>query len=547
MIRSKWSATGVFRVLILVAVWALMTYLAFAHQQAGGGPEGVPTVHALCPFGGMATLYKTLADGSFVRRTQASAVILLGGTLLLALVFRRAFCGWICPLGAMQELFAAIGRKLGWRRDLGANPIDANLRWLKYLILVVILVFTYATAELVFAPYDPWAAYAHLSAGWGEISEEFLVGFVVLVVAVLGSVVVQQPFCRYLCPFGGLLGLISRIGVTRVVRDTDTCVHCHACDKACPVDIRVEAMPQVLTGECTMCGKCVDACPVPATLQLKAPRRPISRLAMGIAAIAIFFGVVFATKAAGIWQSRPSDMEEITHYGGALDPANIRGFMSMDEIAQSYGVSASDLIARVELPADTDRSTAVKDIMKPLDREVEEIREAVAEMTGVPSPAVGEAGAPSGAAQSGDQPAIKGTMTLEEICEAAGVSAGDLPAALELPEDTPLDKPVKDIMKPLGREVGEIRQVVEDLRETPASEKANAPENAETAPDTASIKGTMTFGDIEAQFGVDPAELLTALELPSDAALNVPVRDILKPAGRDVSELREAVGKLVAK
>ncbi|GAI30879.1 unnamed protein product, partial [marine sediment metagenome] len=160
--------------------------------------------------GGIATLYKVVADGTFIHRTRPSAIILLLGTVVLALAFRRAFCGWICPLGAMQELFATLGRRLHWRRPTHDNKIDGSLRWVKYLLLFVILFFTYRTGELVFSPYDPWASYAHLTAGWGEIAEEFLIGTIILVAALLGSMFIDRPFCRYLCPLGALLGVISK-------------------------------------------------------------------------------------------------------------------------------------------------------------------------------------------------------------------------------------------------------------------------------------------------------------------------------------------------
>ena len=442
-----------------------MTVITVQHQKRGGGVEGVPTVHALCPFGGMATLYKAAADGTYVRRTHPSAIILLGGTVLIALLFRRAFCGWVCPMGAMQELFATIGRKLKWRRALHSSPVDANLRWLKYLALPVILIFTYVTAELVFSPYDPWAAYSHLSAGLEELRTEFLVGTILLFVTVIGSLVVDRPWCRYLCPFAALLGIISRAGAVRVVRNEETCVHCHRCDRACPVDIRVEEMAQVRTGECLACGECVAVCPAPNTLQFKAGRNVISPLALGLATIALFFGTVFATKAAGAWRSLPGSLSDITEYGGSLDPANIRGFMSLQEVADSYQVSADQLIADLGLAADTDKNTPIKDIMKSVGREVDEVREALAKQMGAPRgsprpPAPPPTDEPPPADQEPSLQEIKGTMTLAEVETMFGVPADALLRDLSLPSDTPTDVPLKQIMQPLGREVQEVRQAV---------------------------------------------------------------------------------------
>ncbi len=372
------SASRTLRLLSLVAVWAIMTYITVLHQKTGGGPEGAPTVHALCPMGGVATLYKVVADGTFIQRTFPSSIILLLGTGVLALVFRRAFCGWICPLGAMQELFATLGRRLHWRRPTHDNKIDGSLRWVKYLLLLLILFFTYRTGELVFSPYDPWASYAHLTAGWAEISDEFLIGTIVLAAALVGSMLIDRPFCRYLCPLGALLGAIAKVGAVRVVRNEETCTHCQRCNQACPVDIKVESMLQVQTTECLSCGECVASCPVPQTLEFRARRRVVSPLVLGAATLVIFFGMVLATQSAGVWKSQPDSLTEITGQGLTLDPANIRGFMSLNDIERTYGVPAGELIQRLGLPADTDPTEPVKNIMKPPDRDVQEVRDAVA-------------------------------------------------------------------------------------------------------------------------------------------------------------------------
>jgi NapH/MauN family ferredoxin-type protein len=296
---QRTSSAPLFRAIALAAVWALMTLITILHQYRGGGPHGVPTVDALCPMGGLATLYKVLADGEYLQRVFPSAIILLGATLLVAFIFRRAFCGWICPLGAMQDFFAAIGRRTGWHRSLVGNKLDGALRSLKYVVLVLILALTYYSGELVFRHYDPWASYAHVSAGWGELTDEFLVGSILLVLLLVGSLVVERPYCRYLCPFGAFLGAVSRYGLVRVVRNDHTCTHCRRCDNVCPVDIPVEAMSQVTTGECVSCGKCINACPIPSALNLEAYRARLRPSFAGLIALAIFFGVVLLTKVSG--------------------------------------------------------------------------------------------------------------------------------------------------------------------------------------------------------------------------------------------------------
>lgn len=482
---QRTSSAPTLRAIALGAVWALMTVIAILHQYRGGGPHGAPTVDALCPMGGLATLYKVLADGEYLQRVFPSAVILLVATVLLVILFRRVFCGWICPLGAMQEFFAFIGRRAGWHRSLHGSKLDAGLRPLKYVVLVAILALTWHTGQLVFRPYDPWTSYAHVSAGWGELTDEFPIGSIILVLLLVGSLVVERTYCRYLCPFGAFLGAISRRGIVRVVRNDHTCIHCHRCDAVCPVDIPVEALPQVTTGECLSCGKCVNACPIPSALNLEAYRGRLRPSVAGITALAIFFGVILLTKVSGGWKSLPATMSEITGVGSTLDPANIRGFMSLKDIEAAYGVSAAGLRDHLQLPGDTGLGVPVRTIMPRVGRDVEEVRQATAELlvadsANSPDGAAGEASPEETQPHSGPLPpghpteaepeykhpdtsAITGSMTLADIEERYELTTRMLLGELGLPPETSATIPLKDILRPLGREVEEVRRAVAEM------------------------------------------------------------------------------------
>lgn len=454
------SGVALLRGLILLAIWALMTTIAALHQQTGGGPTGAPTVDTLCPMGGIATLYKVAAGGEFLQRVYPAAIVLFGLTVVLALILRRAFCGWICPLGAMQELAAWFGRKAGWHKPLLNNRTDKALRWIKYPILLLILALTYTTGELVFRPYDPWASYAHITAGWGELRDEFFLGTLLLALSLLVGLVIDRPWCRYLCPLGALLAPISKLGFVRITRKETTCIHCHKCERVCPVDISVEAATQVTEAECLACGKCVMSCPVPKTLQFKSGSKTLSTVGFGLLALVIFFGAIGITKLTGIWRSQPESLTEITGAGVALDPANLRGFMSLAEIEVTYGIPASSLLEQLGLPSDTPTSEPVNEVMKSAGREVEEVREAIRALLRQPPAALAPAQVES---RTKVELSISGQMTFADICQATGLQSQTLFDHLTLPADTPLDKPVRDVMQPLGREVEEIRETVKFL------------------------------------------------------------------------------------
>jgi polyferredoxin len=131
-----------------------MTAIVTAHTQGSGSGRWAAVVF-LCPFGGLETLYSLLIGDGFLKHTAASSVILLAGMLVMAFVYRRSFCGTICPLGALQGLIGALGGKLFRRRFAVPRSVDRAARYLKYAILAWFAIWTWQASELVLRPYDP--------------------------------------------------------------------------------------------------------------------------------------------------------------------------------------------------------------------------------------------------------------------------------------------------------------------------------------------------------------------------------------------------------
>ena len=123
------------------------------------------------PFGGLESLYGWLKEGTFLKRTNFNDMILLIIVTALALLFRRTFCGNICPLGTIQELFGKLRKLIFKKRFVIPVKADRYLRYLKYAVLVVVLAATWKLGTLVVRPYDPWPVYHHL------FSEDLLTEF----------------------------------------------------------------------------------------------------------------------------------------------------------------------------------------------------------------------------------------------------------------------------------------------------------------------------------------------------------------------------------
>ncbi len=351
---------------VLAVVLVGITVIGYLHQAlAIGKPQGVD---ALCPFGGLETLASLFVNGTIIRKIAMSSVVLLAAVLGTAVVFRRSFCGQICPLGALQEGFGGLGRKLmrGKRLTIPA-PVDRVARFLKYGVLLGFLSITWATSTLVIRAYDPWVAYMHLTSA--EVAE-YAFGFGVLAASLVGSMLYDRFFCKYACPMGAFLGLISRFSLFKVRRNAETCIDCKLCDHACPVNIEVSSAEVINSAECIDCNECVTACPVKDTLEVstKGGKR-LSPLAVTGAVVAIFtFVVLLGSATGGFSITMPSLAQEAgvptgensSDGGVVVDTALIRGSTTWKEITEATGIPAETITDIFGIPA-VDQTLALKD------------------------------------------------------------------------------------------------------------------------------------------------------------------------------------------
>jgi len=345
----------------LLAGLVAITGIGVMHQL---GTFNVVGVDALCPFGGIETLWSLFSGGTLVKQIAVSSLILLATVVALALVFRRAFCGQICPLGAMQELAGKLGAVLrrGKKRLTVPASVDRYARYLKYVVLAVFTIWTWQAAALVIRPYDPWVAWMHLTSA--EVFASFSIGLGVLVASLIGSVVYDRFFCKYLCPMGGALGLISRLSVFKVRRNADTCIDCGKCDKACPMNVSVSNVETVESAECINCNQCVNACPVADTLVVatKGRKKTISATTMWIATLAIILALVGVTSVTGYFAwTIPTLAESVQKSGGTLDVESIKGSMTFEEIGLAAGISP-DVFKTKWNVSEADMFVPIKDI-----------------------------------------------------------------------------------------------------------------------------------------------------------------------------------------
>ena len=209
-----------------------------------------------CPFGGVEAMYTYFAEGDMLCSLGVSNFFILGGVLASAVLVRRAFCGYMCPIGTISDWLHALAGRLRVKQLRVPHRVDRWLSPLKYVVLFVILAVTWHAGELLFRGFDP--CYALIGRHGPDIT---IWAYVISAAVVLTSLVISLPFCRWLCPLAAVLNPFSRFALARIRRDVDACNGCRRCSRDCPVAIPVDQVEQVTRADCLACMQCVAACP----------------------------------------------------------------------------------------------------------------------------------------------------------------------------------------------------------------------------------------------------------------------------------------------
>ena len=277
---AKKKKTGNLRLYMQIFFFVLIAVIAINHTLAEQG-KSIPylssaSLHALCPFGGIVTIYEYFVSGRFVKKVHESSWILMWITFALTLAFGPVFCGWVCPFGSFQEWIGKIGKKIFGKKynRFIPNGVDQWLRYLRYVILIWVLYMTAITGKIIFADYDPYFALFHFWTG-----EVAAIGIVILLIVMVATLFVERPFCKYVCPFGAVLGIFNLFRIFSIKRNPDTCVDCGACDRDCPMNIPVATSETVRNHQCITCMQCTSerACPVDDTLELMTGRMEVAQ------------------------------------------------------------------------------------------------------------------------------------------------------------------------------------------------------------------------------------------------------------------------------
>lgn len=295
-------------VFLALNVWiGVQFYYWVRFYETGGQSPAVsrpPGVEGWLPIASLMNLKAWLHTGD-LNSIHPAGVFLLIAFLAMSWLVRKSFCSWLCPVGTLSQYLYQLGQKMFRRNFRPPRWLDLTLRSLKYVLMAL---FLYVIAAM---SVDDIRAF--LGGPYGVVADVKMLNFfrtlsvaglLVLALLVALSVLVKNFWCRYLCPYGGLLGLLGMIGPLRIKRDVVLCIDCAKCAKACPSGLAVDKLVSIHSAECTGCLNCVAVCPVQDSLYMSVAGRrklPVWAMAGGIAAI--FLAPVAIAHWTGHWHT----------------------------------------------------------------------------------------------------------------------------------------------------------------------------------------------------------------------------------------------------
>lgn len=357
------------RILVQMFFLIFIGFIAVNHTLAESG-KGIPlfsqaSLHAVCPFGGVESLYTLVTNGEYIRKIHSSSIILMAAVFFITFILGPVFCGWVCPLGSLQEWIGKLGKNIFKKKYNNFIPynLDSKLRYIRYIFAILILYNTAKAGVLIFLNIDPY--YAIFNFWTGEVAIQAIV--VLLILSVL-SLFIERPWCKYICPYGAVLGIFNTFRLFKIRRNESTCINCNSCSLNCPMNIKVSELSLVRNHQCISCLKCTSEnyCPVENTVVLSMESNFLgkSKVKAGSNVIAVIvfvviFGFVMLSSAFNLWATTNQKQIESKTEESNMEytPEDIRGSYTIKEIATMFDIPEDILVKAFNIPKEADLNT----------------------------------------------------------------------------------------------------------------------------------------------------------------------------------------------
>ncbi|MBF0259163.1 MAG: 4Fe-4S binding protein [Desulfamplus sp.] len=280
------------------------------------GFERPPGVEAFLPISALVSLKYFLFTGK-INPIHPSALVLFLIICMTALILKKGFCSWICPFGFLSEFLGKLHFRI-FKKGLSIPLwMDLILRSLKYIIAVFFIWnISYqmplsSVEEFIQSPYNRFADIKMLKF-FTRISAT---AFTIILILSILSIIIRNCWCRYLCPYGALLGVISFLSVGRIIRNPLNCTKCGKCEKTCPGLIKIRQKDQINSSECTACMECINICPEKDAIgfSLFSGKFSVNELSLALILLLFFTIGISMAKHSGKWQNNISKNEYLDY------------------------------------------------------------------------------------------------------------------------------------------------------------------------------------------------------------------------------------------
>jgi hypothetical protein len=343
--------------------------------------------------------------------------------------------------------------------------LDRNLRYFKYLVLLLAVGGAWTYGTLVFRKYDPYLAFFD----FGESLSFTWPGYVILAVVLVAALFVERAWCRYACPLGALLGLAGKVGMMKIAHEEGTCINCKAGMNRCSMGLNPTLESDLRSAECIQCMECVAVCPIHNAVHVEAFGKRMRPALIGVSIAGAFVLVIAAAQYLGAWETVHGGRGRAGRGADNSEGNAVTGSMTLDDVGAAYQIDEPDLRQRLGIDETVPMDKPIRDfdrgerLSTPSPTEIETLladggsssypveRESAAPEYD-PNQTVTSTSIPESPRSSRDQveatsgtDLIRGWMTLEQIRRMYGMEEVEFRRLTGLPASISLDTPVREL------------------------------------------------------------------------------------------------------
>lgn len=211
-------------------------------------------------FDGLRAIFVAIISGEFSFYKFFSKIVNVIAVLPLTIILGRFFCGWMCAFGTVGDMVFLLSSKVFKVKFNINKKMDFYLKFLKYLVLLVSIIFVWWLGYKDLNVLSPWDAFGQLP-NFYLAYKEFFVGIMVFWIILFACFFVERFFCRYLCPLGAIFSIASKFRILKIRKTTEKCGKCRICTNNCPMGILLYEHEFIRSGECIECMNCTSVCP----------------------------------------------------------------------------------------------------------------------------------------------------------------------------------------------------------------------------------------------------------------------------------------------